>query len=81
MKQRRLNLNPTGRTVYKVTHPAVEAARQTFTLEEMRFLTVEEAAVECGCGLPARVRTERERIRDAERGSARLCEALREALR
>lgn len=49
MKQRALNLNPTGRTVYKVTHPAVEAARQKFTLEPMKFLFPFEARKEAHC--------------------------------
>jgi hypothetical protein len=40
---KRLNLNPTGRTVYKISQPGVEAARQKFTIEPMRFLTVEQA--------------------------------------
>lgn len=35
---KRLNLNPTGRTVYKISQPGVEAARQKFTIEPMRFV-------------------------------------------
>lgn len=46
MKQRLLNLNPSGRTVYKITQPGVEAARQKFTLEPMRFLFPFEAKKE-----------------------------------
>jgi hypothetical protein len=52
MKQRHLNLNPTGRTVYKVTHPAVEAARQRFTLEPMKFLFPAEARKEARAKYP-----------------------------
>jgi hypothetical protein len=49
---KRLNLNPTGRTVYKISQPGVEAARQKFTIEPMRFLFPFEARHEAEAKCP-----------------------------
>jgi hypothetical protein len=81
MKQRPFNLNPTGRTVYKVTHPAVEAARQRFVLEPMRFIPHKGRASKLPDDMPPRVISDADRLNDAERGSANLLHAMRVALR
>jgi hypothetical protein len=58
---KRLNLNPTGRTVYKISQPGVEAARQKFTIEPMRFIPHS-----CSCSLCSRI-ARAKRVNNGER--------------